>query len=309
MKWWWFPAIASATTTSTTTTTTTTTTAVVHPFAQNQVTQAYSTAAKNAWKRLVDRIPFRRPQTLSLDEVKSVGERYLAVLDDDTAWERIAEEKGVTVHKLRKGKVAFVDADDDRWACLKSTAVLPCDAKWLTNLLLDSAAAVRYNCFSAGRTDVEVIDGQTKIVWNKSKISSAASKVMKPFDSCNVMHAYERPRPAVGGWPAGNDVVVLTRHVQHPAAPVSATYGRCEHIIGLQVLRPPAPDGPTTEKTTKGKKRNKSSTTILSVGHMRYPYPPYFVAGKVKRATLNYLQGLLAYCSSAEVQRQQPRGR
>jgi hypothetical protein len=243
---------------------------------------------------------------MSLDEVINVGERYLAVLDDDTAWERIAEEKGVTVHKLRKGKVAFVDADDDRWACLKSTAVLPCDAKWLTNLLLDSAAAVRYNRFSAGRTDVETIDGQTKIVWNKSKLSSAASKLMKPFDSCSVMHAYERPRPAVGGWPAGNDVVVLTRHVQHPAAPVSATYGRCEHIIGLQVLRPPAPDGPTT---TKGKTKTKSSTTILNVTHMRYPQPPYLVAKQVKRATLNYLQGLLAYCSSAEAQRQQSRGR
>ena len=262
--------------------------------------EACSKAASDTWERVARRFPFRQGQrVLSLDEVIGVGERYLAVLDDDAAWEHIAEEKGVTVHRLRQGKVAFAETDDKRWQCLKSTAVLPCDTTWVANLLLDSSAAVRYNRLSAGRKDVEEVDKQTKIVWNKSKLSAAVAKVIKPFDSCSMMHAYERPRSPQRGLPHGNDVVLLTRHVEHPAAPVSTTFGRCESIIGLQVLRPAPPSGPSTGK------KNKGSTMIVNVNHMRYPHPPYFVNKQIKRATLNYLQGLLAYCSGAEAQSQQ----
>lgn len=116
-------------------------------------------------------------------------------------------------------------------------------------------------------TDVETLSTRTKYVWNRTTIPFA----VKPFDYCTLMHYYERIIPIPkkqhknhffcfkdnkarnahestnrrsmtpsfhNDNEAKKELVLLSRHVEHPLVPLHKDFNRCENIIGLQILHP-----------------------------------------------------------------------
>ena len=121
---------------------------------------------------------------------------------------------------------------------------------------------------------METLSTRTKYVWNRTKIPFS----VKPFDYCTLMHCYERipiPKkrhknhffcfadnnhhhqeqsksrnahestnrssmtPSLHNVnEAKKELVLLSRHVEHPLVPLHKDFNRCENIIGLQILHP-----------------------------------------------------------------------
>ena len=169
----------------------------------------------------------------------------------------------------------FAEQDDYRWPCVKATTILHCDAKKAMDLLLDSSQTQQYNHYSIGRTDVETLSPRTKYVWNRAQIPfsikpfdyctlmhyyervpTLPKKEHKNHLFCfadNHHHRQQRSKsPNTHGTTTGSstvpsvhkeneakkDLVLLSRHVEHPLVPLHKDFSRCENIIGLQVLHP-----------------------------------------------------------------------
>lgn len=227
----------------------------------------------------------RKRPTLSLSEIVARGDCYLAAAEDFAAWEFVGEEKKVRVFKLKSGYMKFPERDDGRWPCVKSSTVLFCEPTEVLHLLLDSSQTRRYNQYSVGRVDVDIVSPKTKYVWNKTQVPFAR----KPYDFCNVMHCFERTTAS------GKELVLLSRYVEHPLVPRNNQYMRSENIIGLQILKQLSPSG------------KRPRTLLTSVSHVRYGGThPFLISKNLLRGTANYLATFRDFCHCQGTSKVQP---
>jgi hypothetical protein len=244
----------------------------------------------------------KRP-VLSLKAMMARGDCYLAAAEDDAAWEFLGEEKEVQVFKLKAGHMKFPESDDKRWPCVKSITVINSAPAAVLRILLDSSNSQRYNQYSIGRVDVDIVSPKTKYVWNKTAVPFA----IKPYDFCTVMHWYERTstisdsdkshstsKDRSSDSASGKELVLLSRYAEHPLVPRSKQYSRSENIIGLQILKPLPASG------------NKQPRTLLtSISHVRYGGThPFLVSKNLLRGTANYLATFRDFCHRRQTHKQ-----
>ncbi|CAN0328070.1 unnamed protein product, partial [Discosporangium mesarthrocarpum] len=91
--------------------------------------------------------------------------------------------------------------------------------------------------YSKGRTDIELLGPDTKIVWNKAQPPLTS----KLHDFCTLMHVQ---RLDDGGF------MLITRATEHPGAPLLKNHIRSEILLGVTVLRPSEEDSTRTDMTT-----------------------------------------------------------
>jgi hypothetical protein len=217
------------------------------------------------------------PAPYSLSDIIAYGKRYLELSDVDTAWDTLGEKAGVKVWKMKKDAMRFGSSDDRRWPCVKSSTIIDADPKTVLNFLMDSSQVKKYNQYSIGREDVEQLSKNTKIVWNKTRIPFS----IKSFDFCTLMHHYEHHGRDRDGKKT-NDIIIVSKHIEHALVPLHKNFIRCENIIGLQVLRP-----------IHNHQTHKVQTEIVSISHVRNPIAhPILITANAFHGTFKYLDQL-----------------
>lgn len=111
--------------------------------------------------------------------------KYLSMPDDQ--WDLLGEVENIKVWKCKHPINPPYTAGAEKWPCIKATAIIDAAPRALMHLLMDSSKVSLTNKFSAGRFDIECIDKNTKIVWNRSRIPYT----IKPYDFCSLMYSYE----------------------------------------------------------------------------------------------------------------------
>ena len=206
--------------------------------------------------------------TYSISETIRAANNYLS---PDALWEFQGVENEVSVWKLNPSSISL-RREDRQWPCVKSTTIIKIDAKTLVEYLMDSTKVTEYNKYCAGRADIEKISKRSKIVWNRTCIPLA----IKSYDFCTLMHYYVKPPK--------NDIVLVSKGVQHPSVPISRDYSRSESIMGLNILR----SIPANKKCGLG-----SSTEITCISHVKYGGTlPYIIHKSLFRGATKYLHNL-----------------
>jgi hypothetical protein len=191
-------------------------------------------------------------------------------LSKDAIWEWMGEENKVRVWKLKNSSIKL-NKNDQEWPCVKSTTIINIDAETLMEYLLDSAKVKEYNKYSAGRLDIELLSSKSKIVWNTMNIP----KVIKPYDFCTLLHFYSNP--------LGNELILVSKCMNHALVPMHKGYSRSEKIMGLNVLK----------KLSNDKENGNHRTEITCISHQRYANTPVFMIEKsMMRGKVNYLKKL-----------------
>ena len=195
------------------------------------------------------------------------SERYLS---DDIEWDLMGTSNKVTVWKMKKSSLKMKKEDND-WPCVKSSTIIGIDPKFLAEYLSDSTKVEEYNRYCAGRSDIEQLSGNSKIVWNRLNIPIG----IKPYDFCTLIHRYSKPMK--------NEIYIISKCIKHPSVPENNHYGRSEKIIGINILRSLKPEarngGPRTE--------------ITCISHQRYANtPPIMIEKSMMRGKINYLRKL-----------------
>lgn len=206
------------------------------------------------------------PYSIS-DTIKSAN-NYLS---PDAMWEFLGAENGVSVWKLNPSSISL-KKEDRQWPCVKSSTVIKIDSKTLVEYLMDSAKVPEYNKYCAGRADIEKISKRSKIVWNRTCIPLA----IKSYDFCTLMHYYVKP--------PRNEIVLVSKGVQHPSVPINRDYFRSESIMGLNIL----------QSIPANKKRGLGSfTEITCISHVKYGGTlPYVIHKSLFRGAIKYLHNL-----------------
>ena len=204
----------------------------------------------------------------SISETIKSANKYLST---DAQWDFQGVENEVSVWKLNPTSISL-RKEDRQWPCVKSSTIIKIDAKSLVEYLMDSSKVTEYNKYCAGRADVEKISKRSKIVWNRTCIPLA----IKSYDFCTLMHYYTT-QPL-------NDIVLVSKGVQHPLVPVSRDYSRSESIMGLNILR----SIPANKKRGKG-----TFTEITCISHVKYGGTlPYIIHKSLFRGATKYLHNL-----------------
>ena len=180
----------------------------------------------------------------------------------------MGKEDDICVWKLQGSSMNLNKGDGD-WPCVKSSTIIETDSRSLLEYLLDSTKAKEYNKYSAGRSDIEILSPSSKIVWTKMNIPRG----IKPYDFCSLMHFYSKP--------ASGEILLVSKHTEHPLVPVNKDFGRSEKIMGLNILKPLRSNG------------NRSRTEITCISHQRYAStPPFMIERSMMRGKINYLRKL-----------------
>lgn len=130
--------------------------------------------------------------------------------------------------------------------------------------------------YSTGRVDVEVIDKNTKVVWNKTKIPYT----LKPYDFCSLMHCCNMSTSSTK-----DACMIVSRSCCHPNAPIASEYSRSEVLVGVNVLTPCDND--------------PSHTELMTISRVKYGgVPSFLVWQNAFKGTITYLNGLKQYSSS-----------
>lgn len=209
-------------------------------------------------------------KSLSSYRIAAIIDESVQYLSKDAVWEWMGEESNVMVWKLKNSSLKL-KKDDHDWPCVKSTTIINIDATTLMEYLLDSSKVKEYNKYSAGREDIEHISSKTKIVWNKLNIPRG----IKPYDFCTLLHSYSNPLK--------NEIILLSKCVNHASVPVHKSYSRSEKIIGINILR----------KLSDDKDSGNCRTEMTCISHQRYANTPVFMIEKsMMRGKVNYLKRL-----------------
>ena len=189
-------------------------------------------------------------------------------LSDDVRWDFMGKEDNICVWKLQSSSMNL-KKEDAVWPCVKSSTIIETDTGSLLQYLLDSSKAKEYNKYSAGRSDIQIISPSTKIVWARMNIPLG----IKPYDFCSIMHFYS--------WPSSDEILLVSKHAEHPLVPIHKDFGRSEKIIGLNILKP--------LRSNSGQAR----TEITCISHQRYAStPPFMIERSMMRGKINYLRKL-----------------
>ena len=204
----------------------------------------------------------------SISETIKSANKYLS---PEALWDFQGIENDVSVWKLNPKSIPLRQ-EDRQWPCVKSSTIIKIDAKSLVEYLMDSTKVTEYNKYCAGRADIEKISKRSKIVWNRTCIPLA----IKSYDFCTLMHYYVKP-PI-------NEIVLVSKGVQHPSVPISRDYSRSESIMGLNILR----SIPANNKRGTG-----SFTEITCISHVKYGGTlPYIIHKSLFRGATKYLYNL-----------------
>jgi hypothetical protein len=238
-------------------------------------------------------LPESVPYASFIQRLKTTCQHYLSVDSLKEYWKSGGHKNNIYFWKLQKS--IETDPELSRWPCFKSFASVDMPMEEFKNLLLDSSQVTLLNKYSAGRDDVEIVDGNTKIVWSKSK----SSFNMKPFDFVTLMHVYHSPVLMSQSVPPSyrfvspsavpaavpkdfryiNDAIfIVSSSLNHPGVPnPHPGYVRSESIFGLNILTPNL--------------LNQSKTDFMSITQVKYSgVHPSMVSLMGFQGTFDYLK-------------------
>lgn len=172
----------------------------------------------------------------------------------DEKWDFLGEQDNVKVWRCKSPLKYPTLQGSENWPCVKATAVIDASPRSLSGLLWDSSKVSLVNRYSSGRTDVDIVSPDTKIVWNRSRIPFT----VRPFDFCSLMHRYEDP--------TDQSCVVVTRATQHEKVPRHKDHARSETLLGVSIIKPCVNEPRKCE--------------VTSINHIRYGGIPPFLVNK-----------------------------
>lgn len=184
---------------------------------------------------------------------------------DSGYWQFECENHGIEVWKT--DNPLCPNADDKKWVCIKANAVINVPHNVLKEILLDSSKVQVFNKFSLGRDDKIILNKQSKIVWNRTKIPFKS----KPFDFCTLIQEYHDPETGM--------IVITSKAVEHPEIPQYPGYVRSYVIFGLNALIP-SPENPNMTQYI----------SVLQVKHTGVHHK--LAACQATQGTINYIKQL-----------------
>ena len=180
------------------------------------------------------------------------GQQYVEMNEDK--WDYLGEQDNVKVWRCKSPLQYPNSKGSEYWPCVKATAIIDAPPQALSKLLWDSSRVSLVNRYSSGRTDIDCLNQNTKVVWNRSRIPY----MTRPFDFCSLMHRYIDP--------SDNSCVMVTRATEHDKVPRHKDHVRSDAFLGVSIVKP-CPNEP-----------HKSE--ITSINHIRYGGIPPFLVNK-----------------------------
>lgn len=180
-----------------------------------------------------------------LQSLEEEGHRALG----NEEWHPVSDKEDTKVWRRLLAEGSY----GKEYPCLKLSTVVDAPAEVVMELLLDSGRVGEYNKYSKGRTDVEQLGPNTKIVRNRT----LPPLQKKTHEFCTLMHVIKRP---------DGSQVMLTKYTDHPDVPHSDSYARSEIILGVTEVRPHPTDPNRAQFTT--------------VSHVKSAGVPSFLAEK-----------------------------
>eukprot|EP00640_Fibrocapsa_japonica_P003935 CAMPEP_0113942380 /NCGR_PEP_ID=MMETSP1339-20121228/8104_1 /TAXON_ID=94617 /ORGANISM="Fibrocapsa japonica" /LENGTH=354 /DNA_ID=CAMNT_0000946833 /DNA_START=343 /DNA_END=1407 /DNA_ORIENTATION=+ /assembly_acc=CAM_ASM_000762 len=157
------------------------------------------------------------------------------LLNPSYNWKLVIEkEDGTKVWKAYAPK----DADGADYPIIKSHGIVNAPAADLVEMMIDSERVQEYNRFSKGRTDVQTMGEDTKVVWNRTW----PPMTPKPHDFCTLMHVTKNPKDG--------SYAMLTKAIQHPKVPKTKGFIRSRIVCGAMFFKPVPGDPSKTELTS-----------------------------------------------------------
>ena len=169
-------------------------------------------------------------------------------------WDYLGEQDNIKVWRCKSPLQYPNTKGSEYWPCVKASAIIDAPPQALSKLLWDSSRVSLVNRYSSGRTDIDNLNQNTKVVWNRSRIPY----MTRPFDFCSLMHRYIDP--------SDNSCVMVTRATQHDKVPRHQDHVRSDAFLGVSIVKP-CPNEP-----------HKSE--ITSINHIRYGGIPPFLVNK-----------------------------
>lgn len=228
-------------------------------------------------KRIFDRFE-KNPvvETISdvnfLDVLNCVN-KFLAHMSGEEQWIFLTEKDGIRVFRAKSPYYEESDKDAARWPCTRAITVIDASVSALVDLLVDSSRVKETNRYSCGRDDVEILDADTKIVWNRVKSPIGP----RSHDFCSIMHVQRLE---------DGSALMITKAVEHPSVPRNNAHIRSEILYGINIIRP-LPSDP-------------SKTEITSISQNRYSnLHPYIASKGAVQGTVSFLKQVKsALCQS-----------
>jgi len=159
------------------------------------------------------------------------AERMMA----NSKWKPVSGKGGVNVWKMYLSN--HPEPNGHKYPLVKAQGIVDASPEEVLEMMVDSSRIKEYNKFSKGRDDLQVLDQNTKVVWNRTW----PPLCKRPHDFCSVMHTRRL---------ADNSFIMVTKATEHPRAPVSKAYQRSKILLGVSVMRPIPGDAHKTQLTT-----------------------------------------------------------
>lgn len=214
----------------------------------------------------------------STGQVFDIAETVEICLDlmspSKSMWVFLGEEEnlGIKVWKAKAEIYMKTKPESKRWPCVKAHTIINARAESVAQLLMDSSKAHLLNRYCDGRTDIEMIGNDTKIVWNRTKLPYA----FKPYDFCSLMHAHRTTR--------GRAIMLISQGVEHDDVKLHKDFSRSEIYFGVNVLVP-LPHDP-------------EKTLFTTISQVRYAgVPPMLAHRSLYNGIVGYLKQLKEKCS------------
>mmetsp|Transcript_14151 Transcript_14151/g.18532 ORF Transcript_14151/g.18532 Transcript_14151/m.18532 type:complete len:377 (+) Transcript_14151:186-1316(+) len=151
----------------------------------------------------------------------------------ERGWRAVIEKNGIQVWKMYLPS----SREGSEYPLVKATGVIDAPPEKVLEMMIDSQRVKEYNKFSKGRDDLEVINDNTKIVWNRTWPPLCT----KPHDFCSLLH-FKRLEDA--------SLLMITKATEHPGAPVCPSFQRSKILLGISIMKPLQGNPQKTELTT-----------------------------------------------------------